>query len=108
MKFEVDFGKMVQRNLKTKFERAVRMYVRMKEDEEDVEMEEEGGEDKSTDGNRWHSWQWQEENSGRWISYSPQTTIDLESGYQLYMRKSGKVQISFSCGENRSPASQLD
>ncbi len=78
IKFEAlcaqDCGRIVQRNLKTLYERPVQMSVRIRGDEDK----------KSDDG--WFHWQWFKSESNEWVPFSPSITIELELSYQIYIQ----------------------
>lgn len=53
---------MIQKNLKTNFERLIRYCI------------------KSDDDDSYYCWQWQDDNK-QWVSYQPKQTLELEENY---------------------------
>lgn len=85
---------MLQKNLKTGYERPIRMCIHAEPTTKTTttttttdDENSDSNADKKADNNRWHYWQWMND-ANKWISYPPQIAIDLEAHYNLFLNDS--------------------
>ena len=97
IKYEIDFQKMVQINLKSKYERSIRMRV------QDINEEEE---DKN-ENNVWFYWEWLNDNN-RWVVYPPELNLELERHHREYLKDRARdsFKIEITSGETATTATK--
>lgn len=100
--------KMVQKNLKSGYERPIRLCIKHTSDSQNNHDEDDDDDDKTKKDKKidWFYWQWLNDNN-KWITYTPDVTIQLEQNYQQYINSKKTTNKTFKLDIAETKSSYL-